>query len=316
MTEPVTKSLAEEVLRGDALAVSRAITHAENATSEGIALLKEIAPHVGQATRLGVTGPPGVGKSTLIDALAELLRKRGDGVGVVAVDPTSPFTGGALLGDRIRMSRIAEDDAVFMRSMATRGTAGGLARTTQDAADIIDASGRKVLLIETVGVGQAEIEISRETDCVLLLLSPESGDGIQAMKSGILEVADIVVINKADRVGADKLEYDIRSAFELGLRPRREVPILLTEAYRGRGVPELLEAIDDFTEERRKSGRFDERRRRNMEIRIRTLVEFMIQKTLLEGESAKQLAQRVEDVLAKKDSAYAAAETLVREVVR
>ena len=136
------------------------------------------------------------------------------------------------------------------------------------------------------------------------------------MKSGILEVADIVVINKADRVGADKLEYDIRSAFELGLRPRREVPILLTEAYRGRGVPELLEAIDDFTEERRKSGRFDERRRRNMEIRIRTLVEFMIQKTLWEGESAKQLAQRVEDVLAKKASAYAAAETLVREVVR
>src|SRR6185295_13199216 len=164
---------------------------------------------------------------------------RGEKVAIVAVDPTSPFTGGALLGDRIRMSKMAEGGRVFMRSMATRGTPGGLARATQDAADLLDASGHTVILIETVGVGQSEIEISRAADCVVVMVSPESGDGVQAMKSGLLEIADLIAINKADRGGADRLEHDLRTAFELGLRTRKDLPILITEAVKGKGISEL-----------------------------------------------------------------------------
>ncbi|MBI2930619.1 MAG: methylmalonyl Co-A mutase-associated GTPase MeaB [Planctomycetes bacterium] len=308
--------LVERVLAGDQWAISKAISAVENGGPEGRAIMKAVFPHVGGAVRIGITGPPGVGKSTLCDAITGVLRPAGRRVGIISVDPSSAFTGGALLGDRIRMGRVAEDPEVFMRSMATRGAFGGLSRATQDAADLLDAAGCQTLLIETVGVGQSEIEVARAADCVGVVLSPESGDGIQAMKSGLMEIADLVVINKADRVGADKLEYDIRSAFELGLKSRRETPILLTEAHRSKGVPELVGAIDQFVAACRADGRFEARRRCNMESRLRQIAEFMIHHSLFEVNGASRrveaLAQRV---LERRQSSYDAAEELVREAL-
>jgi LAO/AO transport system kinase len=309
--------LADQVLQGDFLALSKAISLVENGTAGARELMDAVAGRVGQAVRLGLTGPPGVGKSTAVDELTAVFRARGEKVAILAVDPTSPFTGGALLGDRVRMAKMSEGGQVFMRSMATRGVSGGLARTTQDAADLLDASGRTVILIETVGVGQSEIEISRASDCVVVMLSPESGDGVQAMKSGLLEIADILVINKADRGGADRLEHDLRSAFDLGLRSRRDILILLTEAVRGKGIPELAAAVDAFVAARRASGAFTERRRANLQSRIRQIAEFLVQKNLWGSEgSAVKVDALVDRVLDRKESPYQGAQDLVREVLR
>jgi len=309
--------LADDVLKGDFLSISRAITQVENGSPEARGVLDAVSPRVGGALRIGLTGPPGVGKSTTVDELTSVFLARGEKVAIVAVDPTSPFTGGALLGDRIRMAKMAEGNRVFMRSMATRGTSGGLARATQDAVDLLDASGRTVILIETVGVGQSEIEISRASDCVVVMLSPESGDGIQAMKSGLLEIADIIAINKADRGGADRMEHDLKTAFELGLRSRKEIPILITEAVRGKGIPELVTAIDTLVGSRRASGAFQERRRSNMEDRIKQIAEFLIHKNLWAANGAGgKVAATAENVLARRQSPYQGAQELVREVLR
>jgi LAO/AO transport system kinase len=309
--------LADEVLKGDFLSISRAISQVENGAPEAREVLDALSSRVGGALRIGLTGPPGVGKSTTVDELTAVLVARGEKVAVVAVDPTSPFTGGALLGDRIRMSKMAEGNRVFMRSMATRGTPGGLSRATQDAVDLLDASGRTVILIETVGVGQSEIEISRASDVVIVMLSPESGDGIQAMKSGLLEIADIIAINKADRGGAERMEHDLRTAFELGLRSRKEIPILITEARRGKGIPELVAAVDALIAARRASGAFQERRRQNMEDRIKEIAEFLIQRNLWTSNGADgKVAEAVESVLSKRQSPYQGAQALIQEVLR
>ncbi len=237
------KALAEAVRRGDARALARALTVVENDPAGAADLLRALGTAGGaRAHRVGVTGPPGVGKSTLVAALAAAWRLLGKRIGILAVDPTSPFSGGALLGDRIRMGALAGDANVFIRSLASRGAYGGLSAAADDAADVLDAAGFDPVVTETVGVGQAEIEIARAADTTVLVLAPGQGDEIQAMKAGLLEVADILVVNQADRRDADRFVHALEAAFDLRAGPRP--PILETIASKGEGVGEVREAID------------------------------------------------------------------------
>src|SRR5215471_13026147 len=239
--------IVANVAAGDARALARAATAIENRTIESAALLRQLAPHAGHAIVAGITGPPGAGKSTLVDALARAIRREGKTVGIIAVDPTSRVSGGAILGDRIRMQDHHADDGVFIRSMATRGAVGGLARATADLALLLDAAGKDYVLIETVGVGQDEVEVAGVAGVTVLALVPGMGDDVQAIKAGIMEIADIFVINKADHPGVERVESEIAGA--LGLAHRADgwqPPILRTVAIEDKGIAELLDAISKF----------------------------------------------------------------------
>ena len=235
------------ILSGDVRAISRAITAIENHSSEAEQLLKELFPHTGQAYLTGITGAPGTGKSTLVDRLASVYRRQDQPVGVVAVDPTSPYSGGAILGDRIRMQGHASDNGIFIRSMATRGFLGGLARSTAEVALLLDAAGKRQILIETVGVGQDEVDIVRLADCVLVVLVPGLGDDIQNMKAGLMEIGDIFVLNKADREGADRLEEQLHAMLSLVMpRDGWHPPVVRTVATGNRGIEELAATVERF----------------------------------------------------------------------
>jgi len=261
-------TLADRVLAGDKRGLARAISLVENRDPEGDRLVAEVFPRTGKARIVGMTGPPGVGKSTLIGSLTTELRKSGRTVGVLSIDPSSPFTQGAMLGDRIRLADHFLDPEVFIRSMATRGSLGGLAEAALQAALLMDASGKDDVLLETVGVGQGEIDIVDHADTIVLALMPGSGDSIQALKAGVMEIPDVIVVNKADHPLADTMIREVRSVLGLGPQGDWKVPVVRTEAVKGEGIADLLGQIDAHREHITESGSLAERRARNLRAEV------------------------------------------------
>lgn len=309
----VIRDLVEKVLAGDRRAIARAISAVEDRDPVAVPLLKELFSRAGRALVVGITGSPGAGKSTLVEKLAREYRGKGARVGIVAVDPTSPFSGGAILGDRVRMQGLANDAGVYIRSMATRGQLGGLAPTTYDAVTILDAAGCEVVLIETVGVGQDEVEVARLADVTVLLLVPGMGDDIQTFKAGVMEIADLYVVNKADRPGADRIEQEVTAMLSLNSRPDGwRPPVVKTVATTGQGIGELCQALDQFWtfSERgdvRESRRKEHWRSRLLELLRQTLLERVVAKQLRDGVLDRQL----DDLLSHKRDPYSVVEGII-----
>jgi LAO/AO transport system kinase len=303
----------ERLRSGDPRALARAISMVENRGPESADLLKALFPHSGKARILGMTGAPGAGKSTLVDQLAKLYRREGKTLGIIAVDPTSPYTGGAILGDRIRMQDHHADPGIYIRSMATRGSLGGLARTTADVATVLDASGRDLILIETVGVGQDEVDIVRLADITVVILVPGMGDDVQTIKAGIMEIADIFVINKSDREGAERVEREVRAMQSLAMRTDHwSPPIVKTVASEGKGIEELAAAIASYETYLKKENLVLKRNIQNWRER---LVE-MLRDAMLERARAQLGDGRAEQYAAEVAQHKRDPYTLVEEIVR
>jgi GTPase len=311
LSESIT-NFAEKVRAGEVRALARAITAIEDGNSESIALLRELFPHSGRAQVIGVTGAPGAGKSTLVDQLAREYRKQQKKVGIVAVDPTSPYTGGAILGDRIRMQSHHADPGIFIRSMATRGALGGLARATADVATVLDASGKDIVLIETVGVGQDEVDIVRLADVTVVILVPGMGDDVQTIKAGIMEIADIFVINKSDREGADRVEREIRMMQTLAIRSDKWTPpIVKTVANEGKGVIELMAAIQQYQDYLQKEDLALKHKISNWRDRLIEMLRDALLARARQHLTDEQVARYAEEIAAHKRDPY----TLVEELI-
>ena len=297
----MTTLSTDQILAGDTRAISRAITAIENHSPDAEPLLRQLFPHTGHAYLTGVTGAPGTGKSTLVDRLAAACRKRNEPVGIIAVDPSSPYSGGAILGDRIRMQGHAGDHGIFIRSMATRGFLGGLARSTADVALLLDAAGKRQILIETVGVGQDEIDIVRLADCVLVILVPGFGDDIQNMKAGLMEIGDIFVLNKADRDGADRLEEELHAMLSL-VSPRDgwHPPVVRTAATLNRGIDELAAAIDKFREHFESTGQRQRKHIEHWQARLVRMLEARLVEQVLPGKAGEARLRAAAEAVASR----------------
>ncbi|HKQ52010.1 MAG TPA: methylmalonyl Co-A mutase-associated GTPase MeaB [Pyrinomonadaceae bacterium] len=308
-------TLIERIAAGDARAVARAISKVEDGGAGAGELMKAVFAQTGRATVVGITGAPGAGKSSLVDKLALEYRRRGERVGVVAVDPSSPFSGGAILGDRIRMQTLGLDPGVFIRSMATRGNLGGLARATVDAVAILDAAGYGRVIVETVGVGQDEVEIVKTADVSVVVLVPGMGDDIQAIKAGIMEIGDVFVINKADREGVLRTEKELEALLALAMRPDAwQPPIVKTVATEGKGITDLIEAVESYREFQQQAEASLERREAIARWRILELLrEQLLARTLNSDGAAAKLDSLAAEVAAKRRDPYSAVEEILKQ---
>ncbi|MEK6228949.1 MAG: methylmalonyl Co-A mutase-associated GTPase MeaB [Actinomycetota bacterium] len=314
-TGRTAEELTERLLAGEKRALARAISLVEDDDPEGWALVREVYPHTGNAAVVGFTGPPGVGKSTLIGALIAHARKADRDVAVLSIDPSSPFTKGALLGDRIRLTEHFLDPGVFIRSMATRGSLGGLSEATLQAALLMDASGKDDVFLETVGIGQAEVDIIDHADTVVLVLMPGAGDSIQALKAGVMEIPDVIVVNKCDHPLADTMVREIRGVLSLGKQEGWRVPIVRTEAGRGEGIEEVAEKIAAHRAYIEEAGTLAERRRRNLMNEVLALAAGRLRRELEESVKDDEGVQELLDQVVERrlDPASAATKILERQ---
>ncbi len=306
--------LAQRVLAGDRRAVARAISLVEDGSQDLARLSDALYPKTGRAYTVGLTGSPGVGKSSLAEQLVRAARTRQRSVAVLAIDPTSPFSGGALLGDRLRMQAHATDPEVFIRSMATRGHLGGMALAAPEALRVLDASGKDLIIVETVGVGQAEVEVATATDTTLVVVAPGWGDYVQVAKAGILEIADVFVVNKADRDGADEAARDLRNMLRMGPPMQWTPPVVKTSAADGEGLDELWDAISRHRDHQEESGTLEEKRRRRIVEEVKSMVAFRLRERtagLLEGDGVDPL---VRDLAERRVDPYRAADILLERV--
>ena len=317
--------LLDKMLAGDEVALARLMTLVEREGREVGPILEAIAPRLGKAFTIGITGPPGAGKSSVVDRLAALMRKAGKTVGVVAIDPSSPFTGGALLGDRIRMTQHYLDKGVFIRSMATRGSHGGLSRATKDVTKLLDAFGRDYVMIETVGVGQTELDVMGATDTVLVTVVPEAGDGVQVMKAGLMEIADIFVVNKADRDGANRMKTEITLMLDLKYSnlPHPEpgqlfwrIPVLQAQALNNIGMDELFEALEKHHQYLGESGELQRRRKARRREELLSRIEYEVRRRLMtKARTDSAFAHFLEEVSEGKIDPHAASVQILESSV-
>ncbi len=310
--------LVKELLNGSRLALAKSITAVENEADNYVDIMRQIYPHTGRAKVIGITGAPGAGKSTLTDKLVKYYREQGKTVGIVAVDPTSPFSGGAILGDRIRMNDLTLDQGVFIRSMGTRGSLGGLSKKTAEAVKLMDAFGMDVIFIETVGVGQSEVDIVKSADTTLVVLVPGLGDDIQAIKAGILEIGDVFAINKADRDGADKLNIEIEMMLDLDSKKVEwRPPIKRTVASRNEGIAELVESIQDHLEYLEDGDGLAERRKERTRNEISAMIEEHIGRYVAEHVTSKdEFDKMVEAVNNRENDPYTVVENVTASVLK